>query len=167
MDKITLRVWEKEDAQTLAALANNKNIWDNVLDIFPSPYTVMDALRWINKESCTLPITHFAIEYNQLLVGGIGITLQDDIYRCSVELGYFIGEPFWGKGIATEAIKTMISLIQQEYKDVTRIFARVLSNNKASMKALQKAGFYLEGIQQKAAIKNDEVSDVFVWAKVF
>jgi len=167
MNKIILRVWEKEDAQTLAALANNKNIWNNVMDIFPSPYTVMDALRWINKESSTMPITRFAIEYNQLLVGGIGITLQDGIYRCSVELGYFIGEPFWGKGIATEAIKTMISHIQQEYKDVTRIFARVLSNNKASMKALQKAGFYLEGIQQKAAIKNNEVNDVFVWVKVF
>ncbi|MBX2930934.1 MAG: GNAT family N-acetyltransferase [Chitinophagaceae bacterium] len=166
MQKVLLRIWKKEDAQVLATLANNKNIWNNLLDVFPSPYTVMDALQWINKESNKKPITQFAIEFNHQLVGGIGITLQEDVYRNAVELGYFIGEAYWGKGIATEAIKVITEHIQQHHQSVTRIFARVFDKNYASMKALQKAGFYLEGIQKYAAIKNNEIYDVYVWVKL-
>ncbi|HNL82678.1 MAG TPA: GNAT family N-acetyltransferase, partial [Chitinophagaceae bacterium] len=101
MDNIILRPWKKEDAQALAAIANNKNIWNNVLDNFPSPYTVTDALQWINRESAIIPVSKFAIECNHKIVGGIGLLTYDDIYECSIELGYFIGEPFWGLGIAT------------------------------------------------------------------
>lgn len=166
MSNISLRVWKKEDAQTLAALANNKNIWNNLLNMFPSPYTVMDALQWINKEATAKPITKFAIEYQHQLVGGVGFTMQDDVYRNAVELGYFVGEPYWRKGIATEAIKIITIQIKQTLPQVNRIFARVFHFNKASMKALQKAGFYLEGIQKNAAIKNNEIYDVYVWVKL-
>jgi RimJ/RimL family protein N-acetyltransferase len=165
MSNLKLRVWQKDDAQQLAVIANNKNIWNNVLDSFPSPYTVMDALQWINRESTAQPITKFAIEYNGVVAGGIGIILNEDVYRTTIELGYFVGEAFWGKGIGTEAIKTIVQHIQQHYH-ATRIMARVYAHNKASMRALQKAGFYLEGIQRKAAIKNSIVTDVYVWVKL-
>jgi RimJ/RimL family protein N-acetyltransferase len=163
-NNIQLRVWQKDDAQQLAAIANNKNIWSNVLDSFPSPYTVMDALQWINKESTAQPVTKFAIEFQGNVVGGIGMILNDDVYRNTVELGYFVGETFWGKGIATNAIQTIVEHIQKNYS-VNRVMARVYAHNKASMKALQKAGFHLEGIQEKAAIKNNLLIDVFVWVK--
>lgn len=164
MNNLQLRVWQKEDAQQLAAIANNKNIWSNVLDSFPSPYTVMDALQWINKESTAKPITKFAIELQGNVVGGIGMILNDDVYRNTIELGYFVGETYWGKGIATTAIKTIVDHIKQNFT-ANRIMARVYAYNKASMKALQKAGFHLEGIQEKAAIKNNILIDVYVWVK--
>ena len=162
---IILRPWQKEDAQTLASIANNKNIWNNLLDGFPSPFTVMDALQWINKEGAANPITKFAIQHDNQVVGGIGMMLHEDVYKNTVELGYFVGEPFWGKGIAHKAIVTLVEHIQKQ-QSITRIFARVYEHNKASMKALQKAGFYLEGIQRKAAIKNNKVMDIYVWVKL-
>lgn len=165
MSNLRLRVWQKNDAQQMATIANNKNIWNNVLDSFPSPYTVMDALQWINRESTAQPITKFAIDYNGTVVGGIGMILNEDVYKNTVELGYFVGENYWGKGIATQAIQQIVMLINQN-PVVTRIMARVYAHNKASMKALQKAGFFLEGIQQKAAIKNNVVIDVYVWVKL-
>jgi [ribosomal protein S5]-alanine N-acetyltransferase len=124
----------------------------------------MDALQWINKESTAQPVTKFAIEFQGNVVGGIGMILNDDVYRNTVELGYFVGETFWGKGIATNAIQTIVEHIQKNYS-VNRVMARVYAYNKASMKALQKAGFHLEGIQEKAAIKNNLLLDVFVWVK--
>jgi len=166
MSKTILRPWRKEDAQQMAAIANNKNIWNNVLDSFPSPYTVMDALQWINRESTASPITKFAIEHEGKIAGGIGMIPFEDVYRCSVELGYFVGEPFWGKGIATNAIKAMVEHILKSQPLATRIFARVYEHNKASMKALEKNGFVLEGVQQQAAIKNGVVMDVFMWVKL-
>ncbi|HMZ46292.1 MAG TPA: GNAT family N-acetyltransferase [Chitinophagaceae bacterium] len=166
MDNIILRPWKKEDAQALAAIANNKNIWNNVLDNFPSPYTVTDALQWINRESAIIPVSKFAIECNHKIVGGIGLLTYDDIYKCSIELGYFIGEPFWGLGIATKAIEKIVQHIKDDRPGVKRIFARVFENNKASMKALQKAGFYLEGIQKNAAVKNSELVNIYVLVKL-
>lgn len=166
MSDIVLRPWQKEDAQPLAAIANNKNIWNNVLDSFPSPYTVMDALQWINRESSATTITKFAIQHQGKLAGGIGMIPFEDVYRCSIELGYFVGEPFWGKGIASKAIATMVGHIQQSRPEITRIFARVYEHNKASMKVLEKNGFALESIQQKAAIKNNKVMDVHMWVKI-
>lgn len=164
--KIKLRVWQKDDVQQLASIANNTNIWNNVMDSFPHPYTVMDAIQWVNRESSAQPITKFAIEYAGNVAGGIGMMLGEDVYRCTIELGYFIGEPFWNLGIATHALKILLQHIKENFSHVVRVYARVYEHNKASMKALQKAGFFLEGIQQKAIIKNEIVEDVFVWVKL-
>lgn len=165
-NEIKLRIWQKEDAQQLAVIANNKNIWNNVMDSFPSPYTVMDAIQWVNRESTAQPITKFAIEYNGKVAGGIGMMLGEDVYKCTIELGYFIGEPFWNLGIATKALEVIQTHIKNNFPHVVRVFARVYAHNKGSMRALQKAGFYLEGIQQKAIIKNNEVQDVYMWVKL-
>ncbi len=165
MNRIILRPWQKEDAQQLAAIANNRNIWNNVRDSFPSPYTVMDALQWINKESTTQPLTNFAVVYEGKLAGSMGIILEKDVYSNCVEIGYFIGEIFWGKGIATMAISRLCSYIDKQFEP-TRIMARVFEHNKASMKVLEKNGFHLEGVQQKAAVKNNMVLDVHVWVKL-
>lgn len=160
-----LRPWQREDAQQLAAIANNKNIWNNVRDAFPSPYTVMDALQWISQETSTQTITNFAVVYQGKVAGSMGIILSDDVYRTTIEIGYFIGELFWGKGIATAAVKSLCNYVEQQFKP-TRIMARIYAHNKASMKVLEKNNFELESIQRKAAIKNGVVLDVYVWVKI-
>ncbi|MBX9890974.1 MAG: GNAT family N-acetyltransferase [Chitinophagaceae bacterium] len=165
MSKIVLRPWQKEDAQALAAIANNRKVWDNVRDFFPTPYTVLDAEQWLDSIRKTRPFLNFAILYQGRIAGNIGIVPKEDVYRMSVEIGYFIGEEFWGKGIATEATRLLVEYIEQEF-NVVRIYAEVFETNKASMRVLQKNGFYLEGIRRKAVIKNGEIMDDYVWVKL-
>ena len=99
------------------------------------------------------------------LAGSIGVTLKDDVYRKTVELGYFIAEEYWGRGIATEAVRQMVSYVQKEF-DIVRIYAEVFEYNKASMRALEKNGFYLECIRKRGAFKNNVVLDDHVWVKL-
>jgi len=165
MTDVILRPWQREDAQALAAIANNRNVFNNVRDSFPNPYTVTDALEWIDKQLAQKPVTNFAITYKEKIAGSAGIILNDDVYRNTIELGYFVGEPYWNQGIATEAVRVLCNHIQQQFK-ATRITARVFQYNRSSMKVLQKCGFHLEGIQKKAAIKNKLVEDVYLWVKL-
>ena len=165
MTDVILRLWKIEDAQALASIANNRNIWNNVRDRLPSPYTVKDALEWIGHTQKENPKTNFAIEYKGMLAGSAGCILKDDINRKTLEIGYFIGEHFWGKGIATEAVKLITEYVIKEFKPV-RIYAEVFEHNKASMRVLQKNGFYLETISRKAVIKNNAVLDNYIWVKL-
>ncbi len=165
MNKVVLRPWQKQDAQELAAVANNRNIWNNVRDALPNPYTVMDALQWISHVNNQNPVVNFAIVCNGLVTGSIGCTLRDDIARKCIEIGYFVGETYWGKGIASEAVKQLTEFIATRL-DIVRIEAHVFASNKASMKVLQKNGFYLEAICRKAAYKNNELLDDYIWVKL-
>lgn len=165
MSKIILRPWQKQDAQELAAVANNRNIWNNVRDALPSPYTVMDALQWIAHVNSQQPVINFAIVCDGKVVGSIGCQTKEDISRKKIEIGYFIGEPYWGKGIATEAVKHLLDFIATRL-DVVRIEAHVFAQNKSSMKVLQKNGFYLEGIRRKAVLKNNECIDEYLLVKL-
>lgn len=162
---IILRPWKREDAQALAAIANNKNIWLNVRDAFPHPYTVMDALQWIAKRLEEEPVLNFCIEYQGKVAGSVAVVPKQDVYRKSMEIGYFVGEPFWGKGIGTQAVSKILEYINQRF-EVNRIYAEVFENNKSSMAVLRKNGFHLEGIRQKAVIKNGVLMDDFVWVKL-
>ncbi|NCI47868.1 GNAT family N-acetyltransferase [Sediminibacterium soli] len=165
MSEIVLRPWQKQDAQPLAAIANNRRIWNNVRDRLPSPYTVVDALQWIAHVSKEDPMVHFAIDYRGQLAGSIGCMLKEDISRKSVEIGYLVGEPFWGKGIATEAVRLILGFIETRL-DMVRVFAHVFAHNAASMQVLRKNGFYLESIQRRAVIKNNQVLDDYIWVKL-
>lgn len=165
MNNIVLRPWQKQDAQDLASVANNKNIWNNVRDALPSPYTVMDALQWIAHVNDQNPVVNFAIVYNGKIAGSIGCVPKEDVARKTIEIGYFVGEPYWGKGIATEAVKLLVDFIGTRM-DVIRIYAQVFAGNQSSMKVLQKNGFYLEAINRKAVVKNNTVMDDYVWVKL-
>lgn len=165
MSNIILRPWQKQDAQELAAVANNRNIWNNVRDALPSPYTVMDALQWIAHVNGQNPVMNFAIVCDGMVVGSIGCQPKEDISRKNIEIGYFVGEAHWGKGFATEAVKLLLSFISTRL-DVVRIEAHVFAQNKSSMKVLLKNGFYLEAIHRKAIIKNHEILDDYVWVKL-
>jgi len=163
--QVTLREWKRSDADALAAIANNKKIWDNVRDLLPFPYTKKDAKEWLELVKKQKTVTTFCIEVDGKLAGSIGVTLKDDVYKKTAEIGYFIAEEYWGKGAATEAIKQMVSYVQKEF-DIVRIYAEVFEFNRASMKALEKNGFYLESIRKKAAFKNNMIVDDYVWVKL-
>lgn len=165
MNNINLRAWQRQDAQQLAAIANNKNVWNNLRDQLPHPYTVTDALQWIARCSTQNPSVNFAIVHNNEIAGSIGCVVKEDVYRKSMEIGYFIAEKYWGKGIATEGVRLMLPYMKQNFS-IVRIYAEVFAHNKASMKVLQKNGFYLEGIRRKAVIKNDILIDDYVWVKL-
>ncbi len=165
MTDLIVRPWQKQDAQTLAAIANNRNIWNNMRDFFPSPYTVADAVQWIIKTSTEKPLQNFAIVWQGQIVGGCGCILKEDVYRKNIEIGYFIGEPYWGKGIATEACRLLCSYISEQM-EMVRIEAHTFQNNKASMRVLQKNGFTLEAIKRKAVFKNNKLMDEYLWVKM-
>jgi len=165
MNSVVLRPWQKQDAQELASIANNRNIWNNVRDALPSPYTVMDAMQWIAHVNGQQPVLNFAIVYQGNIVGSIGCVPKQDVSRKSVEIGYFVGEPYWGKGIASRAVHLLNDFVTTRL-DVVRIDAHVFAQNKASMKVLLKNGFYLEAIHRKAAFKNNQFLDDYVWEKL-
>ena len=164
--RIELRVWQYTDVDQLAMLANNKAIWNNLRDYFPHPYTKTDAGKWIRSHVSKHASTHFAIINDDLLVGAISIIPKEDIYRLSAEIGYWIGEPYWGKGIASLAVAEVIKITQQKHPHIIRIFAEVFANNIASMKVLEKNGFYLESTRTKAVVKNGVVGDDSIWVKL-
>jgi [ribosomal protein S5]-alanine N-acetyltransferase len=163
--QIALRPWLNKDLEPLAALANNKKIWDNVRDYFPHPYTLKDAREWLALNAGITPVLNFVIEVNGQFAGSIGIVPKTDVYRNNMEIGYWLGESYWGKGIATKAIGLMCELIWKEHPHINRIYAEVFANNKASMRALEKNGFELECVRKKAVIKNDLLMDDWVWVK--
>ena len=161
---ISLRHWTVEDKTILTDLFNNKNIWNNLRNYIPLPYTQEDAEKFIDTQSTLFPVQNFAILNEDEIVGGIGITLLDDVYAMNVELGYWIGEPYWGQGIATIAVGLMTQYILETFA-INRIVAEVFEYNKASMRVFEKNGYYLESVRRKGILKNEFLYDDFVWVK--
>lgn len=161
---ILLRRWTPEDAQPLAEYFNNPLIWDNFRDYIPFPYSLEDAQKFIAAQIKITPTQSFAIADEQALVGGIGITLNEDIYRMNVELSYWVAEPFQGKGIASKAVGLMADYVFDTF-EINRIVAEVFERNPASMRVLEKNGFFLETVKRKGILKNGYLLDDFIWVK--
>jgi len=164
-DYIVLKPYSLSDAEDLTRIANNEKISGNMRDLFPQPYSLQDAENYIKLRLEDKIQSIFAIIYNGELVGSIGLHLQQDVYRLSAELGYFIGEKYWNKGIATKSI-ALITEFGFESLHLTRIFAGVFEHNKASMRVLEKNNYTLEGIKRKAIIKNNILMDEYFYAKI-
>lgn len=162
---IKLRDWKIEDAPDLAKALNNKNILDKLRDGIPYPYTHKDAEDFIRATlNADKYMQHvFAIEHGEKAIGCMGVFRQDNIHRFSGELGYYIAEPHWGKGLMTASIRQMCAHVF-ENTDMVRIFAQPFDSNQASCRVLEKAGFQLEGILRKNAIKNGEIMDMRMYA---
>jgi ribosomal-protein-alanine N-acetyltransferase len=163
LTRSTIRDWREGDEASLVRHANNRKIWQNVRDAFPHPYTTMDAEDWIRKASSDDPITSFAIEVDHAAVGGIGLVLQTDIFRRSAEIGYWLGEDYWGRGIVTEAVKAFTVWGFANF-DLSRIYAGVFEWNPASSRVLEKAGFEFEGRMKKAVTKEGRTGDELIYA---
>lgn len=155
---IELRKFKASDKKKIAELLNNKKIWDNLTDKIPYPYTEKNAEAFLKFLRINKLHKAFAIEYNDDFCGIIGLIIQDDVHKHSAELGYWIGEPFWNKGIISNAIESITKYGFNEL-NLQRIFASVFEYNIASMKALEKNGFLREGILKKAVLKNNKLYD--------
>ena len=157
-NNITLRPMQDSDKTVLSNLINNKKISDNLRDIVPFPYTEQDGEFFINMTKNENPVVTFAIEYKGDFCGVIGLVPQKDVYRKSAEIGYWIGEPYWNKGIATIAVK-LVTEYGLNVLGFNRIHTGVFEYNKASMKVLEKNGFEKEGIFRKSVFKNGQFRD--------
>lgn len=162
---LRVRNWRKDDLDCLLRYANNPKIAGNLRDQFPHPYTRRDAIEYLNYvRSCEVPLS-FAIEFGGEAIGGIGFKQGIDIARLSMEMGYWLGEPFWGRGLMTRAVTATSDWAFGHYK-VVRLFATTFAHNSASMRVLEKSGFGREGILRRSAVKNGEILDQILYAKV-
>ena len=162
---ITIRNWKKTDASSLAAALSNKNILNNLRDGLPYPYTEKDAEEYIDFILNSNPNDTFAysIDVDGRAVGSIGAFRQRNIHFRTAELGYYLSEEYWGRGIMTIAVKQICEKLFSE-TDILRIFAEPFENNAGSRRVLEKAGFQLEGILKNNAFKNGKVSNMALYS---
>lgn len=157
-----IRPWKEDDLESLIENANNIKVAKYMSNQFPFPYTRENGYNFISYAIKASPIHVFAIEVAGKAVGGIGIHPQSDILCKNAELGYWLGEPYWGMGIATSAIRQIVPFAFNTF-DIVRIFARPFGNNPASARVLEKAGFVLEAMFEKTIFKNGEFLDELIY----
>ena len=160
-----IRKWALSDAKDLAAALSNKKVQDNLRDGLPFPYTEQDGADFISAMLAAdeNEVFAFAITADGKAVGSIGAFRQGNIHSRSAELGYYIGEDYWGKGITTQAVRQICAYVF-ENSDMIRIYAEPFAHNAASCRVLEKAGFQLEGTLRSNAVKNGKVLDMKLYS---
>lgn len=158
-----LRPLRRGDEDSLAASANNRKVWRNLRDPFPHPYTRAEAERWIQASAAESPPTHLAIEVLGTVVGGIGLRPDPDSTRRTAEVGFWLGEEHWNKGIMTEALLAFTGYAFSTF-GLRRLFARVFEWNPASMRVLEKAGYQPEGWLKNSVTKEGKTIDEALYA---
>lgn len=163
---VVLRSWEPRDADSLARHANDREVWLNLRDRFPHPYTVDDARRWIALcASEPLRSTNLAIDLDGEAVGAVGFDRLLDVHRFTAEIGYWLGRAVWGRGIATRALAAATRHAFERH-DFERLEAGVFEWNPASARVLEKAGYEREGRLRRAVVKDGRVGGVIVYARL-
>lgn len=165
LQSCSVRSWRWQDRESIVRHANNRQVWINLRDQFPYPYTIGDARSWLEVVTDRLPETNFAITVKDEAVGGIGFTLQSDVARRSAEIGYWLGEEVWGRGIATEALIAVTEHALNEF-DICRLYAHVFEWNVPSARVLEKAGYSFEGRLKKSVTKDGQTIDQLMYAVV-
>ena len=165
IDGIYIRNYTQNDVFAIAKYANNIKIAALLRDHFPHPYSLADAAKWIDTVSSHYPQTQFALATEEEAVGNIGVVMQHDVYRQSAEIGYWLGEHLWGKGIMTRVVSAFCDYAFDIFP-LIRIFARVFETNFASARVLEKSGFSLEGRLCKSVFKNGSFLDELVYARI-
>jgi RimJ/RimL family protein N-acetyltransferase len=165
IDGWCLRAWREADALSLAKHANNKNVWRNMSDTFPHPYTLEIAQRWVARGHIDFGGDNWAIDFQGEAVGGCGVDKEQGPFRCNAEIGYWLAEPFWGRGVGTQVARVLAEYAFS-LPDVTRVYAPVHAYNPASMRVLEKNGFMREALLRKSAFKNGAVIDRVCWLKI-
>ncbi len=153
-----LRPLRQEDAPAIARYADNAKVAMHLRDRFPHPYSTADALQFFEYVTETRGECVACIELGGEAAGAISLQFRSDVERCSAELGYWIGEPFWGRGVMTEAIRCFTAWAMPRF-ELTRVYAEVFADNPASARVLEKAGFVRVGVLRTAAIKHGRYHD--------
>ncbi len=157
-----LRPLRRDDAPAIARHANNPDVARYLRDRFPSPYSVDDALRFFEYVEHARDECVACIEIAGAAAGAIGLQFRSDVERCSAELGYWLGEPFWGRGVITAAIRCFTAWAMPRF-ELTRVYAEVFADNPASARVLEKCGFARVGVLRKAAIKHGRHHDYILY----
>jgi RimJ/RimL family protein N-acetyltransferase len=160
-----VRSWQPADVDSLARYADNRKIWINLRDAFPHPYTQRDAREFIKSVLRRTPETLFAIAVDGEAVGGIGFVLHPDVERVSAEIGYWLGEPFWGRGIVSDALAAVTRYAIDTHQ-LTRVYAVPFAWNAQSCRVLEKAGYVLEARLRNSAIKDGKLTDQLQYAYI-
>lgn len=160
-----LRTFKEGDEASLALNANNYNIWITMRDMFPHPYTYDDAVQFVKQNLSHNKALNFVIDVDGDAVGVIGIIPGEDIYRKTVDIGYWLGEQYWGKGIVSEAIKWLVAYCYSNF-EINKIAASCFSTNKASIKVLEKCGFIHEATRKQHIYKNGIFIDENLYALI-
>lgn len=159
---IKIRKWRMSDLDNLVKYANNPKIAENMTDAFPNPYTEEKGIAFIEMSVKPQLTTLFAIDLEGKTIGGIGLHPKDDIQRKNAELGYWLAEEFWGKGIITQVIPQIVEYGFNNF-DIDRIFAKPFGRNIGSQKVLEKSGFILEARLTNTLIKNGQLEDELIY----
>jgi len=163
---VILRPWREADLDSLVRYADNRNVWRTLRDIFPHPYTRADGEGWLAHCAAQPdPQLQFAIEFEGAAVGGIGFERRNEVYRFTAEIGYWLGEPFWGRGIMTEAVRRATAYGFQAL-GVERIEAHVFSSNPRSGRVLEKNGYTLEGRLRRSVFKDRQFLDALLYSRL-
>lgn len=165
LSRSVIRDWEAADVDALARHANDHAVARQLRDAFPHPYTRADAEAWVEAARATDPRAAFAIAVEGEAAGAIGLILQEDVYRRSAELGYWLGRVYWGRGIMSEAVAAFTEWAIGHFA-LTRVYASTFEHNPASARVLEKAGFTLEGRLRRSVLKEGRVMDSMLYAKV-
>jgi RimJ/RimL family protein N-acetyltransferase len=160
-----VRDWQPSDKTSLVANANNRSVWRNLAHRFPHPYTSADADGWFALLARMPRPTHWAIEVDGEAVGGVGIDLGEGIFERSAKFGYWLGEPYWGRGIMTSVVRATAAFALEQF-DLVRLESPVFEWNLASMRVLEKCGFQREGVMRKSVFKDGKVIDAVLFARV-
>ena len=158
LGNVSLRKLDLSDKGKIAFMANNRHVWDNLTDIMPHPYNEDDAVVFIRMATNSKENYIFGIDYDGELCGITGLHRQPDVFRLSAELGYWLGEEYWHRGIAGCAVRIAV-VFGFENLGLERIYANVYDFNKASQRVLEKSGFTFEGRARKSVIKNGVILD--------
>ena len=162
---VVLRTWAVGDEVQLAAQANDREIWRNLLAGFPSPYTIEDAAFWIAHAAEAAPSVHLCVQVDGSVAGGIGVIVGTGTEEKTGQFGYWLGRNYWGKGIATAAATAMLQHAIT-HLPVLRLQAPVFAWNPRSMRVLEKAGFQREALLRKSVFKDSQLIDSVLYAHI-
>ena len=160
-----VRPWQDGDRASLLRYANNRKVWRNLKDRFPHPYTGQDAEAWLALARREPDRTGWAIELDGVAAGGIGLVPLTDVHARCAHIGYWLGEPFWGRGVMTAVVRAVTDYALTQ-RGLLRLEAPVFAWNPASMRVLEKCGYAREGVLKKSVFKDGEVIDSVLYAKV-
>jgi [ribosomal protein S5]-alanine N-acetyltransferase len=158
-----VRPWLETDAESLQRHADNRKVSMHLRDRFPFPYGIEAARTFLGWIATERPPTVWAIEVDDQAAGGIGIELRSDVERVSAEIGYWLGEPVWGRGIATDALTAVTAEVFKQF-EITRLYAVPFADHAASVRVLEKAGYVREGRLRQSAIKDGNIRDQLLYA---
>jgi len=158
----TVRHWRTTDKEALLRLADNRAVWRNLTHRFPHPYTEADADSWFSMLENMANPTHWAIDVGGEAVGGIGVRMGEGVFAKSGEFGYWLGEPFWGRGIMTAAVRETSGYVLDNF-DLVRLQSPVFEWNQPSMRVLEKCGFVREAVLRKSVFKDGQVIDSILY----